>query len=120
MATVIGIFERCYKNKKPMPVVKPGNQTRRFTHINDTVKICYLAWQKNRCRHYSISHKKSYSILQVAKMFSNKIKLFPKRSGERYASALTSMNLSKKIHKYFGKKSLKEYINTIKGALHGV
>jgi hypothetical protein len=25
------------------------------------------------------------------------------------------MNLSKKIHKYFGKKSLKEYINTIKG-----
>jgi len=115
MATVIGIFERCYKNKKPMTVVKPGNQTRRFTHIDDTVKICYLAWQKNKCRHYSISHKKSYSVLQVAKMFGNKIKLLSKRPGERYASALTNMNLSKKIYKYFGKKSLKEYINTIKG-----
>ena len=114
MATVIGIFERCYKNKKPMPVVKPGNQTRRFTHIDDTVKICYLAWQKNRCRHYSIANKKSYSVLQVAKMFGNKIKLLSKRRGERYASALTNMNLSKKIYKYFGKKSLKEYINTIK------
>ena len=114
MATVIGIFERCYKNNKPMPVVKPGNQTRRFTHIDDTVKMCYLAWKKNKCRHYSISHKKSYSILQVAKMFSSKIKLLPKRPGERYASALTNMNLSKKIHKYFGKESLKEYINTIK------
>ena len=112
---MIVIFERCYKNKKPMPVVKPGNQTRRFTHIDDTVKMCYLAWKKNKCRHYSISHKKSYSVLQVAKMFGNKIKLLSKRRGERYASALTSMNLSKKIHKYFGKKSLKEYINTIKG-----
>ena len=114
MATVIGIFERCYKKKKPLPVVKPGNQTRRFTHIDDTVKICYLAWKRNKCRHYSISHKKSYSILQVAKMFSSKIKLLPKRPGERYASALTNMNLSKKIYKYFGKESLKEYINTIK------
>ena len=53
-------------------------------------------------------------------MFGNKIKFLPKRRGERYASALTNMNLSKKIHKYFGKKGLKEYINTIKGALHGV
>ena len=114
MANVIGIFERCYKKKKPLPVVKPGNQTRRFTHIDDTVKICYLAWKRNKCRHYSISHKKSYSILQVAKMFSRKIKFLPKRSGERYASALTNINLSKKIYKYFGKKSLKEYINTIK------
>ena len=114
MATVIGIFERCYKNKRPMPVVKPGQQTRRFTHINDTIKVCYLAWKKNKCRHYSISHKKSYSILQVAKMFSSKIKLLPKRPGERYASALTNMNLSKKIYKYFGKESLKDYIDTIK------
>ena len=114
MATVIGIFEKCYKNKKPMPVVRPGNQTRRFTHIDDTVKVCYLSWKKNKCRHYSISNKSSYSILQVAKMFSSKIKLLPKRPGERYASALTNMNLSKKIHKYFGKESLKEYINTIK------
>ena len=31
MATVIGIFEDCYKNKNFLPVVKPGNQSRRFT-----------------------------------------------------------------------------------------
>ena len=113
MATVIGIFERCYKNKKPMPVVKPGNQTRRFTHINDTVKVCYLAWKKNKCRHYSILHKKSYSILQVAKMFSGKIKLLQKRPGERYASALTNMNLSNKVYKLFGKIQLKDYLKKI-------
>ena len=41
------IFEDHYKRGKPLPVVKPGTQTRRFTHIDDTVNICYLAWKKN-------------------------------------------------------------------------
>ena len=110
MATVIGIFENHYKSKKPLPVVKPGNQTRRFTHIQDTVNICYKAWKRNLCRHYSIANHKSYSILQVAKMFNRKIKYLPKRRGERYASALTNMNLSNKVYKYFGKIDLKNYI----------
>ena len=40
MATVIGVFQNQFKNKKPLTVVKPGTQTRRFTHINDTINIC--------------------------------------------------------------------------------
>ena len=110
MATVIGIFENCYKLKKPLPIVKPGTQTRRFTHILDTVKVCYLAWKKNKCIHYSISSKKKYSIKQVAKLFNTRIKYLPQRRGERYASALTNMNLSHKVHKYFGKEDLEKYI----------
>ena len=110
MATVIGIFEDCFKKNKPMTVVRPGTQSRRFTHINDTVNVCYLAWKKNLCRHYSISHKKSYTIIEVAKLFNKKIKYVSKRAGERYASALTTMNLSNKVYKYFGKISLKDYI----------
>ena len=73
MATVIGIFEDQFKKKIPLTIVKPGTQSRRFTHINDTIEACYYAWKKNKCRHYSISHKKSYSILEVAKMFKCKI-----------------------------------------------
>ena len=110
MATVIGIFENSYKLKKPLPVVKPGTQSRRFTHIYDTVEICYQAWRKKLCRHYSISNRKTYSILDVAKMFKTKIKYLPKRPGERYASALTSIYLSNKVYKYFGKIDLKKYI----------
>ena len=110
MATVIGIFEKCFKENKALPVVKPGKQTRRFTHIYDTINICYLAWRKNLCRHYSISHRKSYSIIDVAKMFKTRIKFLPKRPGERYASALTNMNLSNKVYKYFGNINLKSYI----------
>ena len=113
MATVIGIFEEQYKKNIPLTVVKPGNQTRRFTHIRDTVQACFLAWKKNKCRHYSISNRKSFSILQVAKMFNSKIKYLPPRPGERYASALTSMNLSNKVYKLFGKINLKDHIKDI-------
>jgi len=113
MATVIGIFENCYKKKIPLPIVRPGSQSRRFTHIQDTVNICYYAWKKNKCRHYSISNKKSFTILQVAKLFNTKIKLLPTRAGERYASALTSMNLSNKVHKMFGKTNLVNYIKNL-------
>ena len=113
MATVIGIFEQQYKKRIPLTIVKPGSQTRRFTHVDDTVAACYYAWKKNKCRHYSISNKKSYSIIEVAKMFNSAIKYLPARPGERYASALTNMNLSNKVYKLFGKIQLKNYIAKI-------
>jgi UDP-glucose 4-epimerase len=112
MATVIGIFENLYKKQLPLTVVKPGSQTRSFTHINDTIAVCFEAWKKNKCQHYSISHKKSYSILAVAKLFKSKIKYLPERAGERYASALTNMSLNNKVHKRFGKIHLKDYISS--------
>ena len=113
MATVIGIFENQYKKKNPLTVVSPGSQSRRFTHIQDTIEICYKAWKVNKCRHYSISNKKSYSIIEVAKMFGTKIRFLPARRGERYASALTNINLSNKVYKFFGKINLKDYIQNI-------
>ena len=114
MATVIGIFEDAYMKKKPLTVVKPGTQSRKFTHIDDTVKVCFDSWKKNKCRHYSISSKKDYTILEVAKLFGSKIKMLPLRNGERYASALTNMNLSNKVYKIFGRIDLKEYVENFK------
>ena len=113
MATVIGIFEDHFKSRKPLPIVKPGNQTRRFTHIYDVVEICFQAWKKNLCRHYSIANRKKYSILNVAKMFGRKIIYLPKRPGERFASALTNMHLSNKVYKHFGKIDIRKYIKNI-------
>ena len=55
MATVVGIFEDQYKKKKPLTVVKPGTQTRRFTHIDDTINTCIEAWRKNKCS--TLQHK---------------------------------------------------------------
>ncbi len=116
MATVIGIFENLYTKKLPLTIVKPGTQTRRFTHISDTIEVCYEAWKKNKCNHYSISHKKEYSIKKVADMFKFKVKFLDKRPGERYASALTKNSLNNKIIKRYGKIQLKDYISSfIKG-----
>ena len=112
MATVIGIFQNQFKNKKPLTIVRPGSQTRRFTHIQDTVEVCYQAWKKGLCSHYSISHKESYSIKSVAKMFKTKLRYIKSRRGERYASALTNLSLNNKIVKRFGKISLKDYISS--------
>jgi UDP-glucose 4-epimerase len=116
MATVIGIFEDQYNNKKPLTVVKPGSQTRRFTHISDTVEICYEAWKNNKCAHYSISNRKAYSIKNVAKLFGSKIIMLKPREGERFASSLTKISLNNKIIRRYGKIHLKDYITSfIKG-----
>ena len=116
MATVIGIFQNQFKKKKPLTVVKPGTQKRRFTHISDTINICMKAWKIGKCLHYSISHKQSYSIVDVAKMFNHKITYLSSRPGERYASALTNMSYNNKVIRNYGKINLKNYITSfIKG-----
>ena len=112
MATVIGIFQNQFINKKPLTVVKPGTQSRRFTHIFDTVKVCFKAFKANKCKYYSISNKKSYSILEVANMFNCKIKFLKPRLGERYASALTKISHKNKIIHNYGKIQLKDYISS--------
>ena len=110
MATVVGIFEDHFKKRKKLPVVRPGTQVRRFTHVYDTTKACIFAWRKNKCKHYSIANKESYSILELAKMFECKIRYLPKREGERFASALTKMNLDNKIIRLGAKIKLRDYI----------
>ena len=114
MAAVIGIFEYYFKRKKTLPVVYPGTQKRRFTHINDTIKACYFAWKKKNHSHYSIAYYKLYSIMEIARMFSNKIKLIPARKGERKDSKLPNKFLDYKIIKIKGKIDIKDYIHELK------
>jgi len=111
MATVVGIFEESIRQKKKLPVVRPGTQSRRFTHVYDTVKACIFAWKKNDCRHYSIASPKPYSIIELARLFEKPIRYLPRRKGERFASALTKMNLNNKIVRLSAKISLKNYVN---------
>ena len=114
MATVIGIFEEQIKNNKPLTIVRPGSQKRRFTHINDTIEVCLEAWKKNENKHYSIASNKSYSIIQVAKMFGGKIIYIPERKGERYESEIINKNISYKVYRSVEKIQLKTYIKNFK------
>ena len=111
MATVVGIFENYFKKGKKLPVVRPGTQVRRFTHVYDTVKACIFAWKENKCKHYSIASNQSFSIIELAKLFQSKIRYLQMRKGERFASALTRMNLNNRIIRLSAKIRLKDYVN---------
>jgi UDP-glucose 4-epimerase len=111
MATVVGIFENHYLRGKKLPVVRPGTQTRRFTHVLDTIAACIFAWRRNKCKHYSILNNQSYSIIELAKLFKSKIMYLPMRKGERFVSTLTKTNLNNKIIRLSAKIKLKDYVN---------
>ena len=114
MATVIGIFEKQYRNNKRLTITRPGTQSRKFTHIEDTVKGCFYAWKKSLNRHYLLSNTKSYTILEVAKIFGRKVKFVRSRLGERKKSSLVNKIGEIKTHSIPCKLSLKQYIQNIK------
>jgi len=114
MSAVIAIFCKQYLNKKPLTVVSPGTQSRRFTHVKDTVQGCYFAWKKNKNQHYLISYPKSYLIKDVAKLFSKNIKYIQKRKGERFESAIINSIRGKKVINLPCKIALEDYVNDFK------
>ena len=106
MATVIGIFENQYKNKQSLTVVKPGTQRRNFTHIDDIVKGILESSNKTN-KEIMIGNKKSYSIIEVAKLFKTKIKYIKSQKGERFKSGKIINTLS-----FEPKINLVDYINS--------
>lgn len=110
MSAVIGIFEHQYKNNKHLTIVKPGTQRRDFTHIDDIINGCILAWKKGKQNEYMLGTKKTYSINQIARMFKTKVKYLPARPGERFGSTVPNNNANK-ILGYSSKIDIKDYIN---------
>ena len=92
MSAVIGIFETQFKKNKSLTIVKPGTQKRDFTHIDDIINGCYLAFIKGRQSEYMLCSKKQYTILDIAKMFKTKIKFLPARKGERFGASTPNNN----------------------------
>ena len=98
------------KKKKPLTIVKPGTQKRDFTHIDDIIKGCYLAFIKGRQSEYMLCSKKQYTILEIAKMFKTTIKFLPSRKGERFGSSIPNNNALKHLG-YKPKVKINDYIN---------
>ena len=109
MSALIGIFESQYKKKVPLTIVKPGLQRRDFTHVDDIVHGCYLAWTKGKQKEYMLCTNKTYSILEIAKMFGSKFKFLKSRPGDRFGSIILNNN-AKKILGFSAKTSIKNYI----------
>jgi UDP-glucose 4-epimerase len=115
-ATVIGIFKRLYKSGLPISVVEPGTQKRNFTHINDIVNGLLLVGEKGLGDNYGIGAKQSYSIIEVANMFSDNIEIIPERKGNRMDSILNSTKTEKLGWKC--NECLEDYIHSFKNNLY--
>jgi UDP-glucose 4-epimerase len=85
-STVIGIFERQYKNNEPLSVVEPGTQSRDFTHVYDVVEGVIKSVNMNMNREWMLRSGINHKIIDVAKMFSENIIMLPERKGERFTS----------------------------------
>ena len=112
MSALIGIFETQYKKKLPLTIVKPGSQCRDFTHVNDIVQGCYLAWTKGKQKEYMLCTNKSYSIFEIVKMFGSKYKFLKSRPGDRFGSIISNNN-AKKILGFSAKINIKNYIKDL-------
>ena len=110
MSAVIGIFENQYLNNESLTVVSPGNQKRDFTHVYDIVEGFIEAGFNRVNQEYQLASGKLLSLLQVAKMFNHKIKMIPKRPGERWSSKRDSLVKSKRDLNFKAKYRLYDYI----------
>ena len=110
MSAVIGVFETQFKRKIPLTIVRPGSQKRDFTHINDIINGCFLAFKKGKQNEYMLGSHKQYTILQIAKMFKTKIKFLPARVGERFGASILNNNALNHLG-YKPKIDIKNYIS---------
>lgn len=94
--TVISIFEKQYKRGLPLTICGNGLQSRSFTYVKDIVNGLLKAWKFQGNEEFQLNNKKQFTILEIAKMFSNNIVFVPARPGDRmesYSDCIKSMIL---------------------------
>lgn len=113
-STVIGIFEDQFRAGKPLTVVLPGTQRRFFTHVDDIISGLTCLIDKGHGEEFCFGDVNSnYSVVEVAKMFSNNIEYIDEKKGDRIGSPLDTSN-SRDILGWEAKYNLKDYIKDIK------
>ena len=114
-ATVIGIFEKQYREGQPLTIVGDGEQRRDFTHIDDIVDgLIRCSEQPFRAEIFELGSGKNYSINEVADMFGEDYpkKYLDKRLGE-YDVTLADYSKAKDVLDWKPTKDLNDYINSI-------
>lgn len=111
-STVIGIFERQYKNNEPLTVVNPGTQTRDFTHVHDIIDGVIKVAEKGNGDGYMLGKGHQYSIMDIVNMFDAEYVLIPERKGERLSGQSTSTKAFEELN-WIAKHNLPDYIKSV-------
>ncbi len=112
-ASVMGRFKKQYWAGEPITVVAPGTQKRNFTHVEDTARALAAIGEGGQGDEYGIGSPESYSVLEIAKMFTDNIVMLPERKGNRMESVIDTS----RVESEFGWKpehTVREYIESLK------
>jgi UDP-glucose 4-epimerase len=112
-ASVIGNFKELYRKGEPIPVIAPGTQRRNFTYAGDTARGLMMIGERGQGDEYGLGSKESYSILELAHLFSDNVVMLPEVPGDRMEATV----MTDKAEKEFGWKAemtLKKYIESLK------
>jgi len=109
-ATVVGIFERQWRAGDSLTVVHPGTQTRDFTHVDDIVDGVLSASEQQANHEWHLRSGKSWTIIEVAELFTKDWQFIPERPGERQHSAEIPNDTRERLG-WQAKKSLRNWVN---------
>jgi UDP-glucose 4-epimerase len=86
--TVIEAFRQMYMQGAPAAITAPGTQMRNFTHVSDIVEGLVAVGEKGSGDEFGLGNEKSFSILEVARMFGIDTVMLPPRASNRTQSSL--------------------------------
>ena len=112
-ASVMGLFKTQYFAGEAITVVAPGTQKRNFTHVEDLARGLLAVGEAGHGDEYGLGSHESYSVLDIAKMFTDNITMLPERQGNR----MTSIVDTSRAEKEFGWKTehtVRDYIELLK------
>ena len=115
-ATVLGIFEKQYREGQPFTITADGQQRRDFTHVDDIVDgLIKCFGHEFRADIFELGRGVNYSINEVADMFDKYYikEYIPARKGE-YDRTLCDYSKAELKLGWKPKLNLEDYINKIK------
>ncbi|HYF04993.1 MAG TPA: NAD-dependent epimerase/dehydratase family protein [Patescibacteria group bacterium] len=110
-ATLIEIFKQKFLRGEPLIVTAPGTQRRIFTHVDDIVDGLMLIAEKGQGDDYGLGADESYSVLEIARMFSTDIIIGPEKPGNRMSANLDATK--SKTLGWSAKRRVEDYIKDI-------
>jgi len=114
-ASVMGRFKTQYLKGEPLTVVSPGTQKRNLTYVGDTVRALEVIGEAGHGDEYGIGSPETYTILEIAQMFTDNIVMLPERPGNRLDSVVDTS----RVQKEFGwepQMTVKEYVESLKNS----
>ena len=112
--TLIGTWEKCIEENKPLTIYGDGTKRRDFTHVDDIIDALFLIMNRKSYGYvFELGRGKNYSVKEIADMFGKEIIYQPDKKGEALITLCTDM-LAYDILEWEPKRNIDDYIKNYK------